>query len=318
MTDLLKLASDRLQICIDVGRGADILSLTHLPSGVNVLFSTPWRSRADAVRSGQPSAFASNSRAAWLEAYRGGWQTLSPVAGAARSIGGAPIGFHGELSTVPWLVCEADESSAMLRTELFSVPIAVERALTVSGDAVRIVDTICNLSTVPLEFDWVSHPALGGEFLAGQCTIDTGARRFVSDPDSANTFSLPGSAHEWPMAKASDGATVDLRQVPKVGEVRVAFGWLEDFSSHWAAVSNHDLGLTLRLDWDGERLPYAWLWQEFEGSAEFPWFRRAHVMAIEPSSTQTGGPGRRSAIRLGAHANIRIPISITVGQLGEL
>lgn len=318
MSDLLELVSDRLRVEIDVERGADILSLTHRLTGVDLLFSTPWRSRADAVRAGQPSAFVGDSRAAWLEAYRGGWQTLSPNAGVTRSIGDAPSGFHGELSTVPWSVVDTTDASARLRVDLFSVPIAVERILTVDGGALQIVDTVSNLSAVPIELDWVSHPAFGGNFLRGRCTIDTGARRFVSDPDSHDTFTAPGSSHEWPFAKGKDGRVVDLREVPTVGESRVAFGWLEDFSSSWAAISNHDLGLTARLSWDGDRLPYAWLWQELEGSADFPWFRRARVIAIEPSSAQTGGAGRRSALRLEGHGSVRIPLSIVVDHEGDL
>jgi hypothetical protein len=87
---------------------------------------------------------------------------------------------------------------------------------------------------------------------------------------------------------------------------------LTDFESYWASISNPDLDLTVRLDWDGTLLPHAWFWQELNGMEGWPWFRRARVMAIEPSSTQTSGPSRASAIELDGLAHMTTQITLTV------
>jgi hypothetical protein len=300
---------------IDVGRGADILSLTHRASGVDVLFSAPWRERAEAVRDGRVTSSATDSFTRWLEQYRGGWQTLCPNAGPERLVAGAAVGFHGEASIVPWTVDSVTAVSASLRTELFSVPVEISRDITLSAGAARldVVDTVTNLSDVEIELDYAAHPALGGAFLDAACVLRTSARRFTADPDTPGNVAAEGSCHDWPEVRGAGGDMIDLTLVPPPGQARMAFGWLSDFGgSPWASVTNPDLGLTVRLEWDEACLPYAWLWQELNASPGFPWFRRARVMAVEPSSTPTSGPDRRSVLRLGARQGIRIPLAFSI------
>lgn len=304
----LELASPDMVVKIDAGRGADVLSLVDVRTGVDVLFETPWRDRADAIRGGQPpSTF--DPVAGWLEQYRGGWQTLCPNAGEPRPVHGAPVAYHGEASVVPWTVDDVAPSSARLHVALFSVPIRIDRTVEVRSATLRIVDTLTNLSNTPLEFDYSNHPAFGGVFLDGDCRIETGARLFTTDPATA-TFFNPGSEYPWPWATSRSGETVDLREIPPPGNPREVFGWLSDFSEYWASVTNLGLGLTVRIEWDGTNLPYAWLWQELNATEDFPWYGRARAVAIEPASMQTSGPARRSALHLAGEASIEIPISV--------
>jgi len=307
---MIKLVSAHLEVDIDPGRGADILTLRHRATDIDVLFSSPWRPRADAVRAGAPAS-TSDPFAGWLERYRGGWQTLCPNAGAARLVAGAPVGFHGEASVVEWEVVSAGQVEAELRAELFSVPVRIDLTVTLGQDApvIEVIDTVTNLSDVPLDIDYVIHPAFGGPFLDGRCVLRTGAKRFTADPETEDSIAAPGSEHSWPWIA---GAGRDLREIPEPGERQVLFGWLSDFDTHWASLTNVDLGLGVRIDWDGTHLPYAWLWQELNFTPTFPWFRRARVVAIEPSSTQTSGPSRRSALRLAANQTVRIPMSLTL------
>lgn len=315
MDDYVTLTSGLITVLVDTGRGADILNVTHAPSGVDVMFSTPWRTRADALRAGRTAPSTTDPTSAWLEGYRGGWQTLCPNAGPPRAVEGAPVGFHGEAALVRWEVTDAGPSSASLMTELYSVPVRIDRSLTVADSSVRLVDTLTNLSDTTIRLDYVQHPALAGEFLAGDCQMDTGATCFTADPDTAGNVAAPGSAHRWPWVAAPDGGVVDLRIVPGVGERRMAFGYLSDFpDGHWAEITNRDLGLTVRLDWDGTQLPYAWFWQELNHMTGYPWYRRARVLAIEPASTQTSGPDRRSVLALEPHDAARISMTFSINE----
>lgn len=310
-SDFLTLANDELTLDLDPGRGADVLTLAHRRHPFNVLFQSPWRDRADAIRGGQaPSTF--DPVAGWLEQYRGGWQTLCPNAGPPRPVHDAPVGFHGEASIVPWTVTSASTDRAELYVELFSVPVGMSRTVSLEGSTVRLDDSVTNLSSTPLEFDYSSHPALGGAFLEGECVLQTGARRFTTDPDTDSEIFAPGSQHGWPWGQTRTGETVDLRQVPKPGVQRAIFGWLHDFSDHWASVTSLDLGLTVRVAWDGGHLPYAWLWQELNATEGFPWFGRARAVAIEPASTQTSGSERRSALRLGPRETVDLWLSLGI------
>ncbi len=306
----IQLGTPHLLVSIDPGRGADVVSLVDRRTGIDVLFSSPWRARADAIREGQAPS-TSDSVAGWLEQYRGGWQTLCPVAGAPRNVNGGPVGFHGEASVVPWTVEEVRNDTARAHVDLFSVPLRISRVITLREAKISIVDTLINLSSVPLEFDYSHHPAFGGAFLDGSCRIDTGARRLTIDPETTSVLP-PGSEHDWPWALDGAGARVDLREIPGPGSPSAVFGWLHDFADYWASITNIDLGLAVRIEWDGEHLPYAWLWEELNSSELFPWYRRARVIAIEPASVQTSGAGRRSALRLGPEASVQVAISIAL------
>ncbi|MER6943076.1 DUF4432 family protein [Nonomuraea sp. NPDC000554] len=314
MTDLLTLDNGLLSVVIDAGRGAEILSLTHRDSGIDVLFATPWRDVADAIRAGTRAPSTTDPTAAWLERYRGGWQTLIPNAGPPRSVCGAPVGFHGEASSVPWEVCRSAPMSTELRTTLFSVPIEIERLVSLDTDraAVSTCDVLHNLSDVEVEIDYVNHPAFAGPLLDGRCSVDTGARVFTADPDTDGNIAAGGTSHAWPWIERAEGTTVDLRVVPPPGERHMAFGWLSDFDGHYAAITNHDLGLTVRMEWDGTHLPYAWWWQEINHMKGFPWYRRARVIAIEPSSTVTSGPSRRSVLRVPGGSSVRLPMTVSI------
>lgn len=304
---LIALGDDVIELVIDPAHGADVLTLRHRSTELDLLFSTPWRDHADEVVAGERPATTVDPVAGYVERYRGGWNTLCPNAGAPRLVHGAPVGFHGEAVTARWHLVSSTPSSARLRLELFSVPVVIERELRVEGGTVQISDEVRNVSDVPLEIDYVSHPAFGGAFLDGDVTIATNARTFTADPETADGVIAAGRSTSWPGTE--DG--VDLRRLPPAP--RVAFGWLSEFDGvPSATITNQDLGLAVRIDWEGTHLPYAWFWQELAWTDGFPWFRRARAVAIEPASTVTSGPGRRSTLHLGPRQAITLPISLTV------
>ena len=318
MSRFLTLRSDVLEVVIEPGRGADVRHLIHRDSGVDAFAATPWASHADAIRSGERGPTTYDPVARPLEQYAGGWQVLCPSAGAPRAVMGAPVSFHGEAWLAPWQVVSADSDRATLRTELFSLPLSIEREIRVAGAEVSVVDTLVNDSDVELtDVDYVSHPTLGGAFLDGVCTIETAARTFTTDPGTTADLAPGGTHADWPWLDGPDATRFDLRTVPPAGERHMLFGWLSDFTEHRAAVTNHDLGLAFEITWDGDRLPYAWFWQEFNYTTGFPWFRRARAMAIEPSSTLTSGPDRRSTLSFAPRESVTMAVTVRFDKTKE-
>ncbi|GAB2845240.1 DUF4432 family protein [Microbacterium insulae] len=306
----LTLGNGQIQVDIDPGRGADILQVTDVASGVGVLAATPWRARADSIRDHRMAPSTIDPADRWLEQYRGGWQTLCPNAGPARRVGTVEVGFHGEASTSAWVVDAVDDAAARLSIELFSVPVRIERKLRIVGASLVQKDTLINLSDLGVELDYVSHPAFGGAFLDGRCRVETDAATFTLDPDESGERTAP-----WPRSPAADG-TPDLRAVPSPGQSSRAFGWLSGFTEGWYSITNADLGLAVRVEWDARMLPHAWWWQELNASADHPWFRRARIMAIEPASTTTSGPGRGTTLRLEPRAAVEITIALRLSTSG--
>lgn len=300
------LSSNEVRVEIDPGRGADILSVVALRTGTEILFSTPWRRRADAIRRGAATSGAVDSEQSWLEQYRGGWQTLCPNAGPPRKYRGAVLGFHGEASVVPWTLVAATTSKAHLTTELFTVPLTIHRSITLTGGSLQIIDQVVNNCGEELTIDYSHHPALGGDFLDSECDVTTNAARYTDD--ATNTARVI----------EGDFSTSALAHLPAPGIPAREFGWLSGFpdpGDAWAAVSNRALGLTIRLSWDSSVLPYAWWWQEFTATRDFPWFARARVFAVEPASTPTSGPLRVSALTIPPRSSIQIPLSLSIKQI---
>lgn len=313
MNDVI-LSSEGLRAIIDPGRGADILDLTHVASGLNVLFSTPWRARADAIRAGVTAPAGVDSTSIWMEQYRGGWQVICPNPGAPRTIGGAPVGFHGETSTAPWQVLSHSAERVMLETELFFVPLRVTRSVTLDGATITIADDVHNLSGERLDIDYCSHPAFGGPLLDGTVRITTGATRFTPDPE---TYPESTESSPWPTAEFGPGDSVDLSVLGQETTNPLVFGWLSDFDQPWVQLANHTIGLAARISWDQATLPYAWVWAELNSTTSFPWFGRARTIAIEPSSTPTSGPKRAPGLALQPHQSLTLSTSIELIELGR-
>lgn len=308
---MLTLRTAAIELTLDPAHGADICSIVSLPSGSELLFATPWRERAQAAIAGGGPAWSTDSAAGFLETYRGGWQTLCPVAGPARAVHGAPVGFHGEAARVAWDVLEASDAAARLRLHLTSVPVRIDRELALTDATLLLRDTLTNLSDQALTFDYSQHPAFGGALLNGACTISTGARRFVADPGTRGELEA-GASWLWPVATTVAGGRLDLSHVPPPGVGRMVFGWLEDFAEPAYELANPAKGLAVQVSWDGAVQPYAWLWAELNGSPDYPWYRQARTVAIEPATCQTSGPGRESTLTLAAGGTTTIPLTLRV------
>lgn len=298
----LRLRSSELELIIDAEYGADILSIKTTSKNQELLLKTPWSDRAEAVIAQEQRSLYLDPVAHWMERYRGGWQMICPVAGPARTIHGAPVGFHGEAAISTWQVNKLEISSAHLQLDFFSIPIRVERKISVDKSEIEITDVITNLSDLELEFDYSSHPAFGGSLLEGEVTIETSAKKFHLDPERLSQHGLSGSTHEWPLIKGENESVLDLSRLPSSPTPLGVFGWLSDFGDKkWYRVKNIDKNIAFELEWDSEYLDFAWFWLEFNNSQEFPWFGKVRTFAIEPSSTQTSGMSRKSTLQL--HAN---------------
>ncbi|WP_345763291.1 DUF4432 family protein [Diaminobutyricibacter sp. McL0608] len=308
----ITLTSPQLTVVLDPQRGADVLSVVETGSGSEVMWSTPTRARADQVLAGVPPV-STDPFANFFAGYRGGWQTLVPNAGAARTIHGAALGFHGEVAVSAWTVVDARDDRAILSLDLLSLPVRIEREVRLHRGTLQVQDRLTNLSTQPLEFDYVQHPAFGADLLADACRIETGARRFTADPETTGPLAA-GTEFGWPDATTVDGRPLDLGDLPAPGTRHMVFGWLSDFERPWYRITNTRTGLAVEVEWDAEQLPYAWFWEELNYSADYPWFQRARVIAIEPASTQTSGPERRSVLALAPEQTTTIRMTLSVSR----
>jgi galactose mutarotase-like enzyme len=281
VTDLA-LSTDELRVVLRPQKGADIVSIEHRPTATGMLFTAPWSGAPTEAR------HAPDSFSAWVRAYSGGWQVLLPNAGGACVERGVEWGFHGEAAMVPWTVEDRTATGARLRVALLTAPIEIERELELDAGRLRIRESLTNVGADPVEVMWGHHPTFGAPFLDGSCTIELDAEKFIADDQGPGTVFAPAASGAWPAVTGNAGGVCDLSLVPGAGEPRAVFGYLSGFRTPEYTITNHRLGLSATLRWDGETFPYAWFWQEIHATRDFPWFGRAYATAIEPQTTIPG------------------------------
>jgi len=296
---LLTLRNSAVEVTILPDKGADIYALADRRTGVDVLFKSPW-----GVRSPGPWLRAASSMERWVEAYPGGWQVLLPNGGTECVERGTTWGYHGEAALVPWRVLDATQTTASLQTRLFCVPLRVHREFVLDGPVLRLTETVTNESATELEVMWIHHPAFGAPFLERGCLLSAGCTTVLADDEAPGTLLAAGSRHDWPHATAATGDAVDLRVIPGPGQPRAVLAYLGDFTSGYFAITNPRLRLGVGLRWPLDTFGRAWLWQEVMSGEDWPWYRRAYVVAVEPAST-IPGQGMSKA-RAKGHPGVRL------------
>ncbi len=228
--------------------GARVSSIVHTGTETEFLLHTPW---ADEEWSGAYPSGSSNEE--WHRRYAGGWHTLVPHAGDARTLGGVEHPFHGEAAWRRWRLVEQDAASCTLEVMLRSAPFTVRRRVRVTGSGVEIEQRVTNFSDRDVAFSWTEHPAFGSALTGPSSKLSIGG-----DPIEA-VFPRDG----YPYA----GFRTVLAEGRGVVELR-----------------NEDTGTAVVLRWDPELFPYLYVWQEHHQTAGFPWWGQLDTIALEPAS----------------------------------
>ena len=287
----VSIASKQLRVTINPQVGGTITSITHLGLGLSVLGTVPW----DAIDAPIES-FAARDEAEWLTRYTGGWPILFPNGGDACTVDGVFHGFHGEASISPW-TAKASPASLRLVRRFRTVPVEMQRELTVVGDMLVIRERLRMSGSHPIEVMWGHHPTFGSDLLAGPVEITAGTRHVTVDDtyDPAANPLRPGATGTWPIVAGKTGP-VDLSRPEGIP---TAMAYLHDFDAAWVAMRRMDNAIAVALSWDAAHFPCAWLWYELGGTREAPWHGRGRVIGIEPNSTRPG-MGLANAKRLGS------------------
>jgi galactose mutarotase-like enzyme len=286
--ETLTLENGALRVTVLPGKGADIVELARIDSGVNALFEAPWGLQPP----GTPPRDGSDGHG-FLENYEGGWQSLFPSAGDPCSYGGEPIPFHGEAATLPWDVLDADADAdgvqARLSVRCRRTPFTLERTLVLAAgaDVLEVEETATNESSREAHLVWGHHVVVGPPFLGAGCALRAPVRTIVTIPELwEDTARLePGQRSDWPHGRLRTGGTVDLGEVP--GEEAGSHDdvYLTDLEDGWVAVENPRQGLAFRLDFDASLFRWLISWQAYGGAHAMP-LGGSYALGIEPWTTR--------------------------------
>jgi hypothetical protein len=284
MSALVLLENDQLRIVVDPMVGGTIRSVEHRALGLSVLGKVPWKAETTPL----DPATVKDERL-WLTRYSGGWPILFPNGGDACTFHGVFHGFHGEASIAPWDM-QMDDRAIALRRRFVTVPVEMEREITLDGDLLLIRETARVTGAEPATVMWGHHPSFGSDLLEGPVEIQCNARAFLSDDhyDAPANPLRPGGKGRWPMVPGkAKNALFDLSR-PR--EPLSAMTCLADFppkitGGAWVTIRRLDNAVGVALSWDETVFPNAWLWFELAGLTDAPWNGRTRLIGVEPNTT---------------------------------
>jgi len=220
-----------------------------------------------------------------------GWDECLPSVAACTvntPSGQADIPDHGDLWRVPWTITRRDAHSVAMTGTCFSLPLTLERNLSLAGTAnaasLSLEYKLTNTGDKSIPWSWAAHPLF---------TAALGDRIVL--PDSVHTLRLEGSGgnrlgsngdeKQWPIAEQSDGSNTDLSWVAAAdsGIGDKLFAGPINSDSGWCALERPSAGLRIKVGFDPTATPYIGVWICYGGWPERPGPKQACV-ALEPTT----------------------------------
>ena len=283
---LIVLENELLRVGVLASKGADIVELRYKPRDLDVL----WHAAQPVLSPSEYVPSAPHPAGSFLDYYAGGWQEILPVAGAASTVLGAPIGMHGEVSLLPWDVRVAADTAARIEVdftvETLRTPFRIRRRMMLESGSprLRLEEELRNLGEEPAPFAWGHHPVFGPPFLAEGCRIELPACQVEVPAYSEGLrrrFAMGGPS-PFPELAGCDGKPlrmdVVLSKKARTEDVLLAAG----FAEGWWKLRNPEQGLELSLRWDAAVFPYLWCWQMYGGHWGYPDYGRSFALGLEP------------------------------------
>ncbi|MBZ5624428.1 MAG: aldose 1-epimerase family protein [Acidobacteriia bacterium] len=256
--------------------GGHIAEIFDKATNVNPLWTPPWRSIEPSIYDPiQYPEYGAGVEAKLLAGIMGHNLCLDLFGGPSPEEAAAGMTVHGEASVGPYEISETD-GQLVLRTELPWAQLGLERRLELRDRAVRIRETVENLSACDRPIAWTQHVTLGPPFLERGVTqfraSATRSKVFESDFGSA-AYLKAGAEFDWPAAPHVSQAPVDLR-VFNQSPVSSAFTThlMDPQREHAFFVAFSPTGrLAFGYVWKQADFPWMGIWEENHSRANPPW-----------------------------------------------
>jgi galactose mutarotase-like enzyme len=234
-----------------------------------------------------------------------GWDECLPSVAACAvetEAGTAIIPDHGDLWRVEWNALLSDQlsvvssppqapeagASVQLRGECFSLPLSLERTVTLreasAGWELTLEYTVTNMGSFPSPWSWAAHPlfaAEAGDRIVLPASIDT----LRLEGSGGNRLGNGGDTISWPMAALADGGVTDL-SVAGAADSGIGdklFAGPLSAAEKWCALERPGAGLRIKVGFDPAATPYLGLWICYGGWPERDGSKQACV-ALEPAT----------------------------------
>jgi hypothetical protein len=256
------LENDALRLTV-LREGGHIAEIFDKETGVNPLWTPPWDSIEPSAYDGQ---YGAGVEARLLGGIMGHNLCLDLFGGPSDEEFAAGIGVHGEASVEPYEI-----DGDVMRTRLPLAGLAFERRIELRGRAVRIAETVTNLSATDRPIAWTQHVTLGPPFLqkgVTQFRAPATRSKVYETPFGAHDYLTPGAEFDWPMA----GST-DLRTLNGAASSSAYTTHLMDPTREraWFVAFSPAHRLAFGYVWKQSDFPWMGIWEENHSRNHAPW-----------------------------------------------
>jgi galactose mutarotase-like enzyme len=220
-----------------------------------------------------------------------GWDECLPSVAdctVATAAGPAQIPDHGDLWRVAWEIVRHNATSITLRGQCFSLPLSLERTLTLSetelGWRLHARYTVTNIGSVAAPWSWAAHPLLSTEE-GDTIELPESITELRVEGSGGGRLGPSGTTVSWPIATLANGAQTDLRiaQGSASGIGDKLFTRALAAHENWCALRRPAAGIRIRVSFDPEATPYLGLWICYGGWPDGPGPKQVCV-ALEPAT----------------------------------
>jgi hypothetical protein len=264
------LENELVRVTILADKGTDVVEFLAKRRDLDFVWWT-----SDGLR-GAPADF--------FDGYEGGWQEVLPNGGPPVEHRGARFDQHGDVAGLPWdyAIVEDTERQVSVRFTVRArrVPLKVEKVISLRAGVpeLSITEVLTNESPVPIEAMWGHHLTFGHPFAQPGCEVRL--------PEGLSIHPHPAAINPSGVRRFDGPPSLsDLRVLPEPGtpsELLYLTGFGET-GQYEVVDPSRKIGL--RVEWDAERMPWLWFWQEYGAWLDYPWYGRHYNIGLEPFSS---------------------------------
>lgn len=266
--------------------GGHIAEVLDKRTGVSPLWIPPWQSiEPGTFDPARTADYGAGSEAKLLAGILGHNLCLDIFGGPSAAEEAAGLHPHGEASLARYELDAAGTTLTMGAT-LDEARLRVARRISLEDRAVRIRESVENLSATDRPVGWTEHVTLGPPFL------ERGATAFRASATRSKTFEgpfgpadylAPSTEFDWPRAPRQDGGSADLQLFTAAPVSGAYTAHLMDPASDdaWFVAFAPSLRLAFGYVWRREDFPWMGIWEENHSRTGAPWNGRTLTRGME-------------------------------------
>jgi hypothetical protein len=273
--------NDTVRVTVLEG-GGHIAEVLDKRTGANPLWTPNWPSiEPGAYDPADHAEYGTGVDASLLAGIMGHNLCLDIFGGPSAEEAAAGLPVHGEASTARFDI-QKTAGTLSTRALLTLANLEVEREIALvelgraGAAAVRVRETVHNLSASDRPVGWTEHVTLGPPFLEpGRTEFRASATRsqVVAGTFGPADYLLSGAEFDWPLAPRADGGTADLRVCNDARSSSAYTAHLMDPRSDRAFFVAFSPEYRLAFGYVWRRVDFPWLgiWEENGSRQQPPW-----------------------------------------------